>query len=534
MLRIKRAVEAPARGGHYIDQVRPATAPGRGSVGEPASSGRHEVIARANKRAAVVLITSLLFAASTTVTCFAANPEAGTEPPSRLAFSVDLEGALYESRMDGRPLFVVFVAAWCPTCTRFRREALTDWVVTKYAGHFRWVLVDIDRNLSVARKFGVDSVPLTLLMNPSGETLRRVAGGLTAAELQVEIAEFLAPEAAPVEAEPRVPGAPEPARSDLIWTPKGYRSASICFSHVGYGPLHLYSQSPFQALRLGIRPRTPSTLGRGQREVRATATWTNTWANGTGYFLDFETLQAAVSFGYGITDALQIEVEAQQRDRFGGAMDPLVQGFHDLLGIDQNGRDQVPRDQFTFDLSSPDGLNVHLDSGDRGTFTRSVQVSLQHNVTCGSAKAPAFSYSVMTRIETADAGDLTGGSHVDLGASVAVARRVKHIYFYGTLGLARFGRNEFRGLDLKDTQYTILTAAEWRFRANQSFLLQYLRTEGLSPDFRPFANESHEVTLGWKWEVVSKTVIEIGLIENLISFDNSPDFGIHAGLVRRF
>ena len=65
-------------------------------------------------------------------------------------------------------------------------------------------------------------------------------------------------------------------------------------------------------------------------------------------------------------------------------------------------------------------------------------------------------------------------------------------------------------------------------------LLQYLRTEGLSPDFGPFAAESHEFTLGWKWEVVSKTVIEVGLIENLISFDNSPDFGIHVGLVRRF
>jgi hypothetical protein len=77
-------------------------------------------------------------------------------------------------------------------------------------------------------------------------------------------------------------------------------------------------------------------------------------------------------------------------------------------------------------------------------------------------------------------------------------------------------------------------AAEWRFRADQSFLLQYLLTEGLSPDFGPFADASHEVTIGWKWEVVSKTVIEVGLIENLITFDNGPDFGIHAGVVRRF
>ena len=361
--------------------------------------------------------------------------------------------------------------------------------------------------------------------------MRRFAGGRTAVELHAEIAGFLAREAEPAQQTPAGPG---PARSDLIWTPKGYRGVSICFSNVGYGPLNLYSQSPFQSLRLDIRPRTPSTLGQRQRELRVTATWTNTWANGTGYSLDFETLQTAVGFAYGITDTLQIEVEAQQRDRFGGAMDSFVQGFHDVFGIDQDGREEVPRDQFTFDLSPPGEPSVHLDGDDRGTFTRSLQVVVQNNVTCGSAKLPAFSYSVTTRIETEDSGDLTGESDLDLGASVSVARRVKQVYFYGTLGLTWFGGDEFRGLELEDTQYTILAAAEWRFRANQSFLLQYLRTEGLSPDFRPFANESHEVTLGWKWEVLKKTVIEVGLIENVISFDNSPDFGFHIGLARRF
>jgi hypothetical protein len=373
-----------------------------------------------------------------------------------------------------------------------------------------------------------------MLVDSSGTTNRRLIGGLTAEELQAQIASFLAGEAAPDTPEQMVEGATPPARSDLIWTPKGYRGASICFSHVGYGPLNLSSQSPFQALRLGIRPRTPSTLGRGQREFRALATWVNIWANGDDYFLDFEMLQTAFAFTYGISDTLQVEFEIQQRDRFGGEMDGLVQGFHDLFGIDQDGRDQVPRNQFTFDLSPAGGPNVSLDSGDRGTFSRSLQVSLQHNVTCGTARAPAFSYSVTSRLETADAGDLQGGGDVDLGASGSLARRVKHFYFYGTLGYAWFGRDEFRGLKLKDTQYTIMAAVEWRIRATHSFVLQYLRTEGLVADFGPFTDDSHEVTLGWKWEARPRMVIEVGLIENLIAFDNSPDFGIHVGLVRRF
>ena len=52
--------------------------------------------------------------------------------------------------------------------------------------------------------------------------------------------------------------------------------------------------------------------------------------------------------------------------------------------------------------------------------------------------------------------------------------------------------------------------------------------------FDPFSEASHEITLGWKWEVVPQGVLEIGVVENLVTFDNSADFGIHAGFTQRF
>ncbi len=484
------------------------------------------------------LIFSLLIVIVAVTSGGAASPP-GPDSTTRLIFSSDLDQALEESRNDGRPLFVIFVAAWCPVCADMKREALIDPSVTAYADQFRWVMVDIDRGLSIARRHEVDAVPMSMLFDFAGNERRRLVGERTAEELRAELAAFLADEPAPEAPAAAAPGAAEPRRSDLIWSPKGYRGASICFSHVGYGPLNLYSQSPFQALRLVIRPRTPSTLGKGQDEFRATATWVNIWANGQdkaedSFLLDYEMLQTVLAFAHGITDTVQIEVEAQQRDRFGGAMDGLVQEFHDLFGIDQNGRDEVPRNQFTIDLNPRGGPGISLDSSDRGTFTRSVQVTIQHNVTCGTAKAPAFSYSVTSRIETADAGDLGGGGDVDFGASIALSRRVKRFYFYGTFGYAWFGRDEFRGLELEQTQYTVMAAVEWRFKAEQSLLLQYLLTEGVASDFGEFSKESHEITLGWKWEAWPNTVIEAGLVENIISFDNSPDFGFHFGFTRRF
>ena len=37
-----------------------------------------------------------------------------------------------------------------------------------------------------------------------------------------------------------------------------------------------------------------------------------------------------------------------------------------------------------------------------------------------------------------------------------------------------------------------------------------------------------------QWELAERTVFELGLIENIINFNNSPDFGVHAGLTYRF
>jgi hypothetical protein len=221
----------------------------------------------------------------------ASGRKTGTEAAPRLPFRGDLDRALELSRDDGRPLFVMFVAAWCPICSEMKKEALTDPAVTAHADAMRWVMIDIDRDLTTARQWGVDAVPYIMFVNSAGEPEQRIIGKRTGAELQAELEAYLTAGPAPDDAipsDPATPPEPDRARFDLIWSPKGYRGAGICFSHVGYGPLSLYSQSPFQALRLGIRPRTPSILGKGERDFWATATWVNTWANEADYFLDFE------------------------------------------------------------------------------------------------------------------------------------------------------------------------------------------------------------------------------------------------------
>ncbi|MDB4306157.1 DUF3187 family protein [bacterium] len=467
------------------------------------------------------------------------------EPDSALDFTNDLDKALEQAQADDKPVYLAIGAVWCPVCRRMEEVTLLEPPMQALAKDFIWVFIDIDRKMSLAREWGVEATPTIFLLDPAGNTRRKIVGGASAEELSATLSDFLADlgtEATTGEADETEVF----QYTQLTAKPGGFRGKSVCFSHVGYGPLSVRSQSAFQSLRLGILPRTPSTLGRGQQQVRLGATWANTWNVDGGsfdpengelgpYMLDYESLDANISYAYGLSDIFQIGAEYEQRWRFGGGMDGFIESFHDLFGLGQGGRDEWPRNQTNIFIDPQNGdPPVSLAGGEvSGTFARNLLVTLQHNVTCGTAKWPALSWAATGRYSLGDSGDIEG-SKFDVALSVAASRRFGKFYVYLTLGFAWYGGDTAFGLELETTQATVLLAGEWRFKPRMSFVLQYLGSQGVAKDLGVFSDTSNEIVLGWKWEVREAGVLEIGLLENVVSFDNSPDFGVHVAFTQRF
>ena len=464
---------------------------------------------------------------------------------SAIDFTNDLDKALAQAQADDKPVYLAFGAVWCPVCQYLEEVTLREPPMQALADEYIWVFVDIDRKITLAREWGVDATPTIFLLDPAGNSRRKIVGGASADELSAMLRQFLVDldtDATTGEAED-IDTFPY---TQLTVKPGGFRGKSICFSHVGYGPLSVRSQSAFQSLRLGILPRTPSTLGRGQQQVRVGAAWANTWNVDGGsfdpengelgpYMLDYESLDANISYAYGLSDTFQIEAEYEQRWRFGGGMDGFIESFHDLFGLSQGGRDEWPRNQTNIFIDPQNGdPPVSLAGGEvSGTFSRNLLVTLQQNVTCGTAKWPALSWAATGRYSVGNPGDLEG-SNFDFALSAAVSRRFGKFYVYLTLGYAWYGSDTAFGLELETTQATVLAAGEWRFKPRMSFVLQYLGSQGAAKDLGVFSDTSNEIVLGWKWEVRDAGVLEIGLLENVVSFDNSPDFGVHAAFTQRF
>lgn len=111
---------------------------------------------------------------------------------------------------------------------------------------------------------------------------------------------------------------------------------------LGLGPLHLGSQSPGQSLRLGLVPHTPADLLDGEWKYFVGSSWVNVWANEATHQLDYEALTTEALVGYGLSDRWALELGALHRVTFGGRMDAMIQGFHEIFDLGQDGRDEVP------------------------------------------------------------------------------------------------------------------------------------------------------------------------------------------------
>ena len=464
------------------------------------------------------------------VTCLGLAPDEPQREDPRIEVLSDFDEGLARSAADGRPVLLVFAAVWCSACRRFVSETLPDPRTQALGSQLHWVRVDVDREVSLARRFGVVATPTFVLLGSDGTILGEARGVLTPQEL-VTFVDMASSNLAPSSPLSRRAKDSTP----LTLTPSGYRGRAVCFSHVGYGPLKLPSQAPGQVLRHGLLPRTPSTLAAGQWEFDWHESLANVWAVKEGsYFLDYATLNSTLSLAHGLSDTWLVEFEAQDVQRFNSILDPITIAFHDFFGLDQNGRDEHPRNEDIIHIEGQNGVDT-IDITESGTEVQSLALTLQNNVTCGTQTLPAISWAATVRSTVGGRAQDEPGSSLSFGLSASASRRfgAEH-YLYLSLGHVWHGQDSYLGLELEDQQTSLLLAWEWRYAAKCSWVLQVLNSSAVATRREPFDEDAFEVGFGWKTEIRQGTVLELGLIENLFNADNTPDFGLHFGIRHRF
>jgi len=84
----------------------------------------------------------------------------------------DFESAMQVAQRDEKPVLVHFYADWCVPCKRMEREVLhTPEVVGVVSSRVVGVQLNSDHHRDLAARFGVDSIPADVFLDPEGRVL---------------------------------------------------------------------------------------------------------------------------------------------------------------------------------------------------------------------------------------------------------------------------------------------------------------------------------------------------------------------------
>jgi hypothetical protein len=303
----------------------------------------------------------------------------------------------------------------------------------------------------------------------------------------------------------------------------------------GLGKLNIRSQSPAQSLRLNMPLPIPGDIKPGWG-TRLGLTWSNMWASGSKYLLDYEMFDTIVSVDYGFTERLGLELSFENRHYFGGAMDGLIQGFHNLFGVDQNGRDEVPKNRKVVQRFDPETGLMLSETSASELDNNGLSLLLNYNLTHGTEIWPSVNVFGIVRYGLTCADICTDKHPVDFGFGTGFAKRwIKNWYTYAALGYTLYESRKPRitapgvePIEFDNNAISGVFALSWRLTPNFSIVGQYLYSD---PDIKNIAEmdkASQEVDFGFNWKT-TYGLLEFAVIENIVNYDNSADFGLHWG-----
>lgn len=255
---------------------------------------------------------------------------------------------------------------------------------------------------------------------------------------------------------------------------------------------------------------------------------------GTTIFLvDGEIHRTTITAHRGFGNNLEVAISVPFATIGGGSSDAFIEYFHATLKLGDNQRVAVQKNHETVFLRTDD--NIYLREHASGSRLGDVALSAKYELP--ALEDPNLSLSAQAALElpTGSAQTLDGSGSIDGGVQLLATRDYGRSRIHASAGLLFLGRNAPLGIASQiviTDSIGISSLIASRTSATVQITISQSPFRGVgAPEL---ARRSYQLTAGMQHAFEPGLTIYAGVVENLITYQNSADAGLVLGISRRF
>lgn len=282
---------------------------------------------------------------------------------------------------------------------------------------------------------------------------------------------------------------------------------------LGINPIETRGSTIFQISSSELLVPTRLYTNENEIVISQYVVWSNTFNLHNNFILDHEILKIDYKIWYGITDRLQIGVSLPVNIISGGKMDRFIEGFHESFGLN-NDREDYDKNDFT----------IGNDKLESEYYLNDITLHARYRF----LDNPGISCGLRLQTPSLTSNDLFNHTQFGFGVDTAVFYNIGNMSFVNSFNIALVGDTEIYGFEVEPIQFSYVAYVNWQFLDDISATIQFTTTSK-QLDYLSYNNLSYEVTGGFRINI-GEYYIDLGIIENIITHNNSIDVGFYFGI----